>query len=116
MRLNSVRTKLILWNFGVLALVLVALGAMLRATVEINLEWGINHGTLTFANQIARTCQNSGLLDPSRPLQNASPQANALFSLDSFHPYPPRILDISGRPLLLPSNVGGIEKAESLTA
>jgi len=112
--MNSVRTKLILWNFGVLALVLIALGAVLRATAQINLESGVNHSQKVFAQSIATTCQNSGLLNPQTRLKNSG-RASALFTLDRFHAYPPRILDITGRPMFLPTFGGTTSNAEDLS-
>ena len=114
MRLNSVRTKLILWNFCVLALVLVGLGAMLRLTAQINLESGVNRTLTIFGRSIAKTCQDSGLLKPMVRAKNPGARASALFALDRFHSYAPRILDINGRPLLLPTYAGETSSVDSL--
>jgi len=114
MSLNSVRTKLILWNFCVLALVLIALGTILRVTAEINLESGINRTQKAFAQNIAKTCQDSGLLKSMVSAKTSTAHTSALFALDRFHSYPPRILDITGRPLLLPTYAGETSSVDSL--
>ncbi len=45
--LHTVRGKLILWNVSVLALVLLALGGVLRLTVERNLTGSIDRDMAT---------------------------------------------------------------------
>ena len=107
MRPNSVRTKLILWNFGVLALVLIALGTTLRATVEFSVDKGVNKTLSSFAHKISRTCQDSGLLEQIVNTRSPALPAKRLFILDQFHLYGIRILDIYGRPMILPTTTGG---------
>jgi two-component system OmpR family sensor kinase len=106
MSLKSVRARLVLWNFWVLALVLIVLGCILRTTVDYSVSTGVDKTLAVFADKIAQTCQQSGLLGPLVEAPNSSAHTRHLFILDNFHAYGIRIVDNYDRPMLLSTDNG----------
>ena len=103
-RFASVRTRLTLWNVGVVALILVALGFALRYTLEVTLTRSVDRSMAGFSSMVERSVASSPTIDaalprrmrgrPDRPddqRTSTDPLAGRLW---------PRVLAVSGNPLL----------------